>query len=299
MPLPLRVWLFLQAFFVPLSYAAPSAIPGSVSQDSGTTISQTQIGDTLAWYDDLENALGVAKEEYRPVIVFFSSPSDGWSNRLRVEVFADEAVKRELEHYVRVEIAVEDEPETARRYLVQGLPSIRILSAEGRVLQRFDGFVRAPQMLRMLRASLNAEFLRKSDPEFQKMLTSLEENVVENKAWPEIMVHLGEPQKRESLRRLILELDPFPRGRLVELLSDPRLAVRLGSLELLEEIAGNDFDFDPWESPQDAAKNREALQRWASWSESTDGEAIVQVFSVLSPEQIKSYIRDMISEDAS
>ncbi|MDF1851433.1 MAG: HEAT repeat domain-containing protein [Verrucomicrobiales bacterium] len=290
----------LVALFSPtgeIVHAAPGdRVPNLIPEDS-SFVRQGEIQESLAWYDDLDNALGVAKEEYRPVLVFFSSPTDGWSNRMKAQVFNDEAVRREMEHYVRVEVTVEDNQETAGNYLVRGIPAIRILSAEGRVLQGRDGFINTPEMVRMLRASLNAEFLKKSDPEFLKLVTVLENQETEELDWSSVMIHLGEPQKRESLRQLILQLDPFPRSEMVTLLSDDRLAVRLGSLEILEEIAGNDFGFNPWKKDSSDPANQAALESWSKWLEASKGEAVSQVFSVLSEEQIASYIRDMIGEN--
>ncbi|MEM7697835.1 MAG: HEAT repeat domain-containing protein, partial [Verrucomicrobiota bacterium] len=297
-----RLWvgliaiLLANALAVPLP-GAPTDGAGPLLPDSSTSVLEGAIREELPWYGDLENALGVAKEEYRPVLVFFHSPTDGWSKRMKAQVFADEAVKKHLEFYVRVEIAVEGNEDTAAKYLVRGIPSIRLLSAEGRVLGGRDGFVDTPAMARMLQASLNAEFLRKSDPEFQKLITALEENAVTPDQWPELMSNLGDSRKRDALRGHILKLDPFPRLALVSLLENPHLAVRLGAIEILEEISGDTFGFDPWAGGPGSVENQAAVAKWQSWLDQGSDGAVEAVYGILSEDQIASYIRDIIGDD--
>ncbi len=289
--------LALSSIIVSTSSAAPPTGLGNISSETETIVKEGTTSEGLSWYDSIENALGVAKEEYRPVVVFFYSPEDGWCGRMKAQTFTDEAVKAQLEHFVRVEVIIEDNQQTAAQYLVRNIPSIRILSADGRIQQGRDGFVSAPEMLRMLRGALNTEFLKKTDPEFQKLITALEKNTIQSKEWPGVMISLGEPQKRETLRQLILKLNPFPRRELVSSLTDSRLAVRLGALEILEELAGDNFGLDPWSGAVETPEKTVALERWSDWLEKSDGEGVTQIHSVLSDAQISSYIRDIIGEN--
>ncbi len=276
--------------------AAPGDLP-AITQESESTINRDGIAGKQPWLDSLENALGIASEEYRPVVVFFHSPTDGWSARMRAQVFSDEAVKSQLKHYVRVEIAVEDHPQSVRQYMVRNIPSVRILSADGRIQQGRDGFVGAPDMVRLLRSSLNSEFLKKTDPEFKKLVQSLEQNKVGKTEWPNVMISLGQNEKRETLRQLILKLEPFPRSNFVGMLSDTRVAVRLGSLEILEEVSGDDFGFDPWLGTTINPKNTRAIEQWNQWAGKKGGENISKIFSALTEDQIARYIRDMVGDN--
>ncbi|MEX2580232.1 MAG: HEAT repeat domain-containing protein [Verrucomicrobiales bacterium] len=282
----------------PVSMGAPT-VPGPdrLIQETDALFRSESGGRRLAWYHDLENALGVAGEEYKPLVVFFHSPADGWSTRMRAQILSDTAVAAQLEHYVRVEVAIEDDADAAARYLVRGIPAVRILSAEGRMLQGRDGFVTAPEMVRMLRGALNAEFLKQSDPEFQELIDQLELNEVEPDAWAGIMVQLGESQKRKTVRDLILKLDPFPKRRIVDLLAHPRLSVRLGAIELLEELSGDNFGFDPWTGGAESTENKTALENWSRWVDDSGSDKVDTVYSILSDEQISGYIRDIIGEN--
>lgn len=106
---------------------------------------------------------------------------------------------------------------------------------------------------------------------------------------------LADPAARSKIRSTLLALNPFPANDLVTLLSDPRLAVRLGALETLEEKAGGDFDFNPWEPPA-APDNEAPLARWQKWIGESDS-TINNPSSLLSDEQRHGYLRDLLADN--
>lgn len=107
---------------------------------------------------------------------------------------------------------------------------------------------------------------------------------------------LADPAIRNQIRSTIQDLKPFPAKDLVSLLSHPQLAVRLGSLEILEEASGGDFSFNPWADPSDP-DNEAPLALWMKWSESTD-KTTAKSSRLLSEEQRHGYLRDLLSEDS-
>ncbi|MEO0415513.1 MAG: HEAT repeat domain-containing protein, partial [Verrucomicrobiota bacterium] len=268
-----------------------SAAPKLTSSGNISSVRPTSFDESLPWLDSLDNGLGIAQEQYRPVVLFFHSPDCGWCLRMKAQVFSDSAVNQQLEHFVRVRVLAEDEPKIAGRYLVNQLPAIRILSADGRIQARRDGFVSAPEMVRLLRGALNTEFLEKEDPEFRKLLEQLKGNKIDKTLWPEVMKSLGNAEKRDTLRTHILQLDPFPRKEFVSLLGDTQLSVRMGALEVLEELSGDTFGFDPW-SPENAA----SIDKWNSWAD-TAGSGLAKIYSLLTDDQIAGYIRDMVGDN--
>ncbi|HEX8295590.1 MAG TPA: HEAT repeat domain-containing protein, partial [Chthoniobacteraceae bacterium] len=86
-------------------------------------------------------------------------------------------------------------------------------------------------------------------------------------AWPRLMEALGREEQRVAIRTLVTEQKPFPAARLTALLAHPKLAVRLGALDLLEDAAGETYGFDPWQEAPEAGRNAEALARWKVWAE--------------------------------
>jgi cytochrome c biogenesis protein CcdA/HEAT repeat protein len=106
---------------------------------------------------------------------------------------------------------------------------------------------------------------------------------------------LADPAARGNVRSTVLGINPFPAADLVALLSDPRLAVRLGALETLEEKAGGDYDFNPW-SPTAAPENEAPLARWQKWL-GESGDDADRPSSLLNEDQRHGYLRDLLADD--
>lgn len=90
-------------------------------------------------------------------------------------------------------------------------------------------------------------------------------NGVPDEQWPALLETFGHEDQRNAVRALLKEQQPFPADRLIALLTSPKLAVRLGALDLLEDAAGETFGFDPWLEEPAAGANTEALERWKNW----------------------------------
>lgn len=106
---------------------------------------------------------------------------------------------------------------------------------------------------------------------------------------------LSTPESRSEIEKVIGKANPFPRKELVNLLSHQQLIIRIGSLELLENAAGEDFGFNPWDEPTKNPSSQAALQRWQLWADSDS--KIENSTAKLSEEQLLSYIQQLLSDD--
>jgi HEAT repeat protein len=111
----------------------------------------------------------------------------------------------------------------------------------------------------------------------------------------EVLPQMANPERRAIIRSTLLEAKSPPRTDLVALLQYPALAARLGSLELLEELAGGDLSYNPW-LPADAPENLAAFARWKAWA--GEPAAARPNARLYSQEQRRSYLRDILGEDA-
>lgn len=110
----------------------------------------------------------------------------------------------------------------------------------------------------------------------------------------EIARRLGDPDQRKEAREELAKAASFPAKLWVDLLNDGDLVTRLGALEVLEERAGSDLNYDPWE--QDPVRRREAWGHWSSWLE--QGGRVVppgEAGGLLAPAALQSYLRDIMS----
>ncbi len=102
----------------------------------------------VPWENDLAAALTRAGSENKVVMVDFFTEWCKWCDVMDQKTFSDAAVLAELKRVIPVKLDAEREGrEAARRYRVQGYPTILFLDAEGREVGRIPGFMPAAPFL--------------------------------------------------------------------------------------------------------------------------------------------------------
>ena len=107
---------------------------------------------TIAWRSSLDAALAEARRTGRPVLADFSASWCPPCIAMKHEVWPDPAVEHATERYVPLMIDVDRNTAASDRYHVEGIPTILVLDADGRVLRR-AGFLSAVDMLDFLNAN--------------------------------------------------------------------------------------------------------------------------------------------------
>ena len=107
----------------------------------------------IRWERRFEDALKKARASHKPVIVDFWAQWCGWCHRLDKTTYVDPAVVKLAEGFVAVKVNTEGDPRetaVAIRYDVSNLPTIMVISPEGRPIARVNGFVGPGQFPRLL-----------------------------------------------------------------------------------------------------------------------------------------------------
>jgi HEAT repeat protein/cytochrome c biogenesis protein CcdA/glutaredoxin len=117
---------------------------------------------------------------------------------------------------------------------------------------------------------------------------------IPDEQWPALLETFGQGDLRAAVLAFVKEQDPFPAAKLVALLTHPKLAVRLGALDLLEDAAGDTFRFDPWQGSPAEGGNAEALTRWKSWSEKGAGISTTSA-ATLNEETFRAIAHEIMS----
>lgn len=248
----------------------------------------------VTWTENLNGALVRAGNELKPVFLLFYGPNCPYCVRLKTETLSEKEVLTALEGFICVSIDTSRDPETARRYGVAGVPLSIILSGDGRIQSYVQGFVDKTRFLGFLDEYHRGGGKRDAAPaELPNWLKALQSGKMPSEQWPRLAAALGIKACRVKLHDAMLACNPCPRREWVALLQHPKLAVRLGAFELLEEIAGSGYGYDPW---QESASNRQALERWQNWAACESNE-VQQVFAALTDEQTEGYVRDLASGD--
>ncbi|MBK6407195.1 MAG: thioredoxin family protein [Holophagales bacterium] len=100
-----------------------------------------------------DEALERARVEKKLLLVDVYTDWCGWCKKLDREVFADPRVAEASRSLVAIRVNAEKGGESvARRFDVQGYPTVLFVDGSGNVVKRVDGFVGTAEMLKILGA---------------------------------------------------------------------------------------------------------------------------------------------------
>ncbi len=111
----------------------------------------------IPWAATFEAAMESAAKTRRPVLVDFGAEWCGWCKKLDRETFSDaRVISLVREFFEAVKVDTDDRKDLATKYKVRGLPTILVLSPEGKVLQDMSGFRPPETFLEEIRKSASA-----------------------------------------------------------------------------------------------------------------------------------------------
>lgn len=95
----------------------------------------------LMFMTELGPALEAAKEENKPVFVYFRSEYCGWCRKFESETFTNESVIQHLnENFILVSIDVYEQKNETRDFRVRGTPVEVFLDSNGTEIKRIPGY---------------------------------------------------------------------------------------------------------------------------------------------------------------
>ena len=109
----------------------------------------------INWLTDLSPALAKAKETGRPIMVDFFATWCGPCKMLDAETYSEVRVAAASTNWIMVRIDVDKKQALSSYYAVQSIPTILVLSPEGKELRREVGFIAPGPMLALLQNFTN------------------------------------------------------------------------------------------------------------------------------------------------
>ena len=110
------------------------------NQKGGVESAPTGPAGGIQWVNSLSDGLRASAESSKPVMVDFYAEWCGWCKKLDKETYSDKKIVALSEKFINVKVDTDKNPQDARKYGVNGLPTIVFLDKDGNVIQTVVGY---------------------------------------------------------------------------------------------------------------------------------------------------------------
>jgi thioredoxin:protein disulfide reductase len=114
----------------------------------------TESGSSTDWMSSEKEGLARARESNRPVLLDFYAEWCAACRELDEKTWPDADVRKMLRSYIPVKLNLTKEDDVSRglrqKYHIIGMPTVLVLSPEGRELGRFEGYMPPDKVNRFL-----------------------------------------------------------------------------------------------------------------------------------------------------
>jgi len=222
------------------------------------------------WMTSYSDALRVAQEQGKPLLVSFSAPWCGWCRVMEKETFALPSAAALIEDYVRVKVDIDKDTETARKFAVRSIPRTVLISRKGRVIGDNIGYLEPGAFVKWIQANSPA---LDAVPDVSSAAAGYDsvgqvsgkvKQALQNPSGitsDELVELLTNPQamSRSEMAERIRAAPGGWKQPLTGLLTHPYLGARIAAWELLEAIGEDVGDYDPWAPVAERNSTAQAL----------------------------------------
>lgn len=250
-----------------------------------------QYGAPAAWGTDLDEAVGRARTSMKPILVFFTAPDCPACDQIKRFSLNNAALQPVIRKFERVEIDLSKRPELVSLFKIEKLPGLYVIDPDGRIKGHTEGYATAKALGKYLGRIVADHW---TELEIDRLITALATGQASAAQWRKGLSAMDNTDIRRRMLALSERLSPPDIKILAACLDHRQLAVRLGALDLLEEVNDTIIGFDPWSDPESGGQ-QDLLQRWRQWADS--GESPSALSSGLTRDKFDRRIQDLIGDD--
>jgi thiol:disulfide interchange protein len=115
-----------------------------------------EAAETVAWLESYDEAVRLAEDKDRPIMIDFYADWCGWCKRLDSDTYSHKDVIAKAEQFVSLKIDADVERDLSSRYRIAGLPTILFIDHTGREIHRVVGYRPAQGFLKEMEAALTS-----------------------------------------------------------------------------------------------------------------------------------------------
>jgi thiol:disulfide interchange protein len=115
-----------------------------------------EAGDGVKWLASYDEAVRLAEDKHKPIMIDFYADWCGWCKRLDQDTYVDADVMSKATDFISLKIDTDVEPGIPSRYRVQGLPTILFIDYTGKEIHRVVGYRHPRQFVDEMDIALRA-----------------------------------------------------------------------------------------------------------------------------------------------
>jgi thiol-disulfide isomerase/thioredoxin len=220
---------------------------------------QTPAKPRIDWKTSYAEALALAKNEEKPLLIDFFATWCGPCHLMDEQTFSDPAVAKAMADFVCVKIDVDADEKTAFAYGIRSIPRTVILNVYGEIVGDRIGFMESSAYIDFLNDAREYTH-RKMDGVVIGVPAEAPEAmpITPDAKLEEVMSLLANPDKavRDKAREVLLTLDVhLVKSWMRQALASPYLGERIAARETLAKLDPSAWpEFDPWASAEERAQ---------------------------------------------
>ncbi len=164
------VFIAAGLFFVYTGHDYPEQA-GAVPDDDISRTSDSRAGASGIIWQDYTQGLKLAKEQNKPVFLYFHAQWCRYCKKLKKTTLKDQAVMDYLrDNFISISIDTDKNKNLANQWKVRGLPTLWFLKSDNSRITSIPGFVDEKQFLYVLKFIRTASYEKMSFHDFVKTL---------------------------------------------------------------------------------------------------------------------------------
>lgn len=279
----LGVFVWLLCLGAVLPPAAVGSIPSSAIVEP--------YAPPATWGADLDEAIGNARISLKPMLVLFTAPDCPACDQISRFSLANAVLQPLIRTFERVEIDLSKRPELVTLFGIEKIPALYIIDPDGRVKGHLEGYVTAKALKKYLENFLTRDW---SPLEIDRLIATLASGRASADQWHKALSAMDISDIRGRILDMAGRLSPGDIKILSACLGDKQLAVRLGALDLLEEVNDTIIGFDPW-ADSDSSGQQDLLGQWLRWADAGQGPSATAV--ELTRDKFDRHLQNLIGDD--
>jgi HEAT repeat protein len=217
----------------------------------------------------IRSAMEAAAQDQSLALAVFSATWCAPCKKLKAETLGSAEFQEQAGALHLAEIDVDAEAALARDYSVSSVPTLVILTPDGKIVCHTTGFLRTADLLLWLReARQQAQAGKWEGTVPGSQLAALSARAVADRLDTNDLLHLtallGDPASadREAAARILSGQRELAVGPLIDALTNSYLGVRIGAAELLRRMAPESPVMDPWSPAHERIASADSVRQW-------------------------------------